>query len=326
MQNRLIQIGLSVALGAILVQMVLIAPSQIRDAEHKAALLPTPEMTNAEGVDQSMRGLHMIETREGAKEWELWSEQAISIKAKELLELDVVRAIFFSDSGVTFTVTGSKGSVQIKSKDLRVQGDVVVRSSNGYVFRTQVVEYFAETRKLQAPGEVEMQGPRDGGGQSLRLVGHGMDASLEEGTMTVLSDVKAQKKLEKGRTALIKSQRATFSGKQASAEFKGDVVLDVDNMRITGPAAHFEYDRSSNMVKSVVFSGGARFSDMDKWATAKDVRVDFDRNRFVFRGSPRVVQGNDELRGEEIILLDGGKQVLVQRARARVDEKRLEKN
>jgi len=38
-----------------------------------------------------------------------------------------------------------------------------------------------------------------------------------------------------------------------------------------------------------------------------------------------VVQNNDELRGEEIVFLDGGKRVQVQRARAKVDEKRLEK-
>jgi lipopolysaccharide export system protein LptA len=76
----------------------------------------------------------------------------------------------------------------------------------------------------------------------------------------------------------------------------------------------------------VEFTGGARVSDSEKWATAQNLNVDFDSNRFIFRGNPRVVQNNDELRGEEIIFLDGGKQVQVRSARAKVDEKRLQKD
>jgi lipopolysaccharide export system protein LptA len=56
------------------------------------------------------------------------------------------------------------------------------------------------------------------------------------------------------------------------------------------------------------------------------VKVDFESNRFVFRGNPRVVQNNDELRGDEIVFLDGGKRVQVKSARAKVDQKRLEKS
>ena len=75
----------------------------------------------------------------------------------------------------------------------------------------------------------------------------------------------------------------------------------------------------------MIFSGGAKVSDADKWATAQNVRVDFESNRFVFRGNPRVMQSGDELRGEEIVFLDGGRRVQVKSARARVDEKRMEK-
>src|ERR1700692_4490035 len=120
MRNRFVQIALSLALLGLLIQIVLIAPSQIRDNETKAAVLPSPDLNSGgsdnnkelakdSNVDQSIKGMHMIETQEGGKEWALWSDKATSLKAKELLQLEVVRAIFFSDSGVTFTVTGNKG-------------------------------------------------------------------------------------------------------------------------------------------------------------------------------------------------------------------------
>ncbi len=328
MQKRIIQIVLSLAFFALLIQVVLIAPTRIRDVDTTAAVAPVPvNSVPVDGtVDQSIKGMHMLETQEGAKEWELWADQAVSLKSKDMLQLQKVKAIFFSDRGVTFTVTGNKGSVQVKSKNLRVDGDVVTRSSNGYVFRTQQVEYDSQTRLLFAPERVEMFGPKDGQGHSLRLNGTGMQASLEKSSMEVLHDVKAEKALDKSRKAFIRSQMSQFSGRDRTAKFIGDVILDVDSMRITGPAAEFEWDNKAEALRSVNFTGGARVSDADKWATAQNVRVDFDQNRFVFRGNPRVVQNNDELRGEEIIFFDGGRRVQVQRARAKVDEKRLETN
>ncbi|HMN67427.1 MAG TPA: LPS export ABC transporter periplasmic protein LptC [Bdellovibrionales bacterium] len=324
MRNRFVQIGLSVALLLLLIQVVLIAPSQIRDAETKAALIPTPSLSQNDAVDQSLQGMHMIETHEGKKEWEIWADQAVSLKAKELLRLQAVKSIFFSESGVTFNTTGNKGTVQVKSKNLRIEGDVVMKSSNGYVFRTPDMDYYSDKRVIETDSPVEMIGPKDMKGRSLHLKGSGMFASLEKGSMEVLRDVRAELGLDQGRKAQIKSHRSLFNGKNRTAKFMGDVVLDMDSMRITGPEAQFLYDPKNDTLKTVVFSGGARVSDMDKWATAQRVSVDFETNRFVFRGNPRVVQNNDELRGEEIVFLDGGKRVQVSRARAKVDEKRLE--
>lgn len=325
MRNKFTQIALTAAFGLLLIQVVLVAPSQIRDAEQKASLLPAPVLNTGSDVDQSMNGMHMIETHEGRKEWELWSDKAVSLKTKEVLELETVKAIFFSDSGVTFTVTGKTGVVQTKSKNLEVDGDVVTRSSNGYTFKTANMEYDSAGRKMHAENAVEMLGPRDVGGHSLTLTGVGMESNLEDGTMDVLREVRALKTLDDGKKANIRSHRARFSANSRAAQFFGDVILDIDNMRITGPEAKFEYEQGSDQLKSVMFTGGAKVSDADKWATAQNVRVDFEKNRFVFRGSPRLVQNNDELRGEEIIFLDGGKRVQVQGARAKVDEKRLEK-
>ncbi len=332
MRNRVVQIVLSLGLLLLLVQVVLIAPSKIRDAQNRdsetrAAVLPTPDLTKANGgANQSLKDMHMIETREGQKEWELWAKTALTTKGNEELELEVVRATFFSDSGNTFLVTGNRGRVQVKSKNMRVEGDVIIKSSNGYTFRTQAMDYDSKVRRISADSRVEMVGPKDIQGHALKLTGVGMQAFSDKGSMEVLRDVRAEKPLDGGRKALIKSHRSSFSGKDRTAKFVGDVILDLDSMRMTGPEAQFIYDSKKDTVKSVEFKGGAKVSDSDKWATAQNVRVDFDTNRFVFRGSPRLVQNNDELRGEEIVFLDGGKRVQVQRARAKVDEKRLERN
>lgn len=326
MKTRMTQFILLGALALLVIQVVLIAPRQIRD--ESSAVSPTAavnEPAPGPSINQSMKGMHMIETREGGKEWELWSERANSLRDKDLSELIAVRAIFFSNSGLTFTVTGQKGTVQVKTKNMRIEGDVVTRSSNGYVFKTSNLEYNSETRELLTDAPVEMLGPEDGVGHSLKLTGTGVKAQMREGTIHVQHDVKAEKTLDNSKKAFIRSNSGLFSGKERMAKFTGDVILDLDSMRITGPEAEFDYDPKKDSVRSVVFSSGAKVSDADKWATSQNLRVDFETNKFVFRGSPRLVQNNDELRGEEIIFLDGGKRVQVLRARAKVDEKRLEK-
>ena len=274
MRNRIVQIVLSLGLLLLLIQVVLIAPSQIRDAsmaenENKAAAVPAPDLSKGNnGVDQSLKDMHMIETREGQKEWELEAKKANTTKANEELELEAVRSTFFSDSGVTFNVTGNRGHVQVKSKNMRVEGDVVIRSSNGYTFKTPAMDYDSKVRRISTDSRVEMLGPKDAGGRALKLTGTGMEAFLDKGSMEVMRDVKAEKTLDQGRKALIKSHRSLFSAKDRTAKFNGDVVLDLDSMRITGPEAQFMYDSKKDIVKSVQFSGGARVSDQDKWATA----------------------------------------------------------
>jgi LPS export ABC transporter protein LptC len=332
MKARLTQFILAAGLALLMIQIVLIAPRQIRDAS-KAALkeekkshdAPAGTETGGETLDQKMRGMHLIETQEGKKEWELWSENANTTRVKDLSELFQVKALFFADSGVTFTVTGKKGIVQLKSKNMRVEGDVVTRSSNGYVFETASLDYDSATRELSTDAPVKMLGPRDGEGHSLTLTGVGMRAQMNESSMSVLHEVKAEKTLENSKRAFIRSNSAQFSGKYKMAKFFGDVILDMDSMRITGPQAEFAYDAKKDVFKSVLFSGGVRVSDAEKYATSQNVRVDFDTDKFVFRGSPRVVQNNDELRGEEIVFLNGGKRVQVLRARAKVDDKQVGK-
>jgi lipopolysaccharide export system protein LptA len=110
------------------------------------------------------------------------------------------------------------------------------------------------------------------------------------------------------------------------ASFQGKVVLDVDDMRITGPKADFLYDSTGDILKSVLFSGGARVSDPNKWATSDQVKVDFQQDQYIFSGDPRVVQNSDELRGEKIIFHNGGKRIEVIRAKAKIDKGRLEGN
>ncbi len=271
-------------------------------------------------VEQSMSGLHMLEAQAGQKEWELWSESAVSYKDTGELKLHKVKALFFADDGVTFTVTGQEGKVDVKSKNLFVEGEVLTESSNGYVIKTENVDYLSTERVLKTKNPVEVTG------QGLKLNGVGMEAHLKTSLIIIKEDIKAERFVgTENKKVYIQSQSVELSGKTKTARFHGNVVLDVDSMRITGPQADFEYDESKNFFKTVKVRGGTRVTDLDKWAVSENLDIDFTKNMFTFRGSPKVVQNQDELKGEEIVFLENGKRVQVKKARVKVDQSKINK-
>lgn len=330
MKRNLLQALLGLALFGVVVQVILVAPHAVRDHEADKPASSPDQQANAtpdgagNGIDQSLQGMHMIETQEGGKEWELWSDKAERIKEKDLLKLTKVKTIFFAKSGVTFTVTAATGLVEVKTKNLRMEGHVVTQSSNGYNFVTEYVNYTSKDKSLQTDSAVEMIGPTDKDGPGLKLTGRGMQAQMQDGTMEILNNVHATKTFN-SRKVDIRSHRAQFNAHNRSAKFLGDAVLDMATMRITGPEATFEYDAKTEAIRNLSVVN-AKVSDTDKWATADNLKVDFSQNKFVFLGHPRVVQNNDELKGEEIVFLDGGQRVQVHRARAKMDEKRMGKS
>lgn len=327
MKRNLLQALLALALFGVMIQVILVAPRAVRDHQAEKADKPqeaeSPSPGETSGVDQSLQSMHMIETQQGGKEWELWSEKADRIKEKDLLKLKQVKTVFFAKSGVTFTVTGDQGTVEVKTKNLRIEGNVVTKSSNGYTFTTDYLDYGSTDKALKTDSEVQMIGPPDKKNSGLKLTGKGMKAQVQEGEMEILSAVHADKTFG-ARKVDIRSRRALFNAHDRSARFLGDAVLDMATMRITGQEARFDYDAKADEIRNLTVLG-AKVSDTDKWATADNLKIDFSTYKFTFLGHPRVVQNNDELKGEEIVFLDGGKRVQVHRARAKMDEKRLGK-
>lgn len=281
---------------------------------------------------QVVRNAQMVEAKQDQKEIELWADRAVRPKDREEWTLDDVRVKFYATNGVTYTVTGQNGGVTTANYALWIKGNVITKSSNGYTFKSESVSYDPKIKRLISPSKIEMEGPPDANGSRLFLNGEDMVADLTTNELNVNRSVRAQRKVSapkdangsEQKTAFIKSNSAFFSGKSNLAVFKGNVVIDVDTMRLSGPEAKFSYDPGVQNLDSMVVSGGVKVTDSDKSATSGSVAVYFKDDRYVFKGSPRVVQQQDELIGDEIVFLQGGKQVQVINARAQVDPSRAE--
>ncbi len=269
---------------------------------------------------QRAQGVHLVESKQGTRDWELFSDSAEDTSGKGAWKLDNVRVLFYNADKVDFVVTGKRGLISGDNKDMRIEGDVVTKSANGYVFQSNLVEYKSKQRLILSPDAVKMQGPPDEKGKGLNLSGVRMEAHVEESLMLIKENVTATKVLNDGKSFKIRSGTAEFSGKNRLARFGNEVSIEIGPMRMQGPEARFEYRPDGDILQSVVVQGGVKVSDEEKYATSDTVRFDPEQNKFTFKGRPRVVQNNDEITGEEIIFIDGGKKVKVEKIRARVEK------
>ena len=318
----------------IIVQIIVLSPKNVGlppEPDDLEEQNPKPVKPTDSG-GKVMRDFYLIQAKPEGREWELWAVKAAQPKDDERWSIEKVRTKFYAENGVIYTVTGQRGTVIPQQNYIRIEGDVITRSSNGYTFKTESVLYDSKARRLTSPQAVAMTGPKDVDGDPrfaeksrLVLTGENMVADMGSNEITIASQVRAKKGIKNGKIATLQSQRAVFSGKSNLAHFIGNVVMDMETMRITGPDARFTYDPKTGQLNSVNVQGGARVTDTDKFATSQSVSVEFKDDRVVFNGSPRVVQNGDELVGDEIIFLDGGKKVRVSNAKAQIDPNTMEK-
>ncbi|MCB0357650.1 MAG: LPS export ABC transporter periplasmic protein LptC, partial [Bdellovibrionales bacterium] len=186
--KKLTQIVLFLFFIAIIAEVVIFVPKTLdqEDAEE-----PVEEQTHLHQgpVEQLLTEVHLVESREDEKEWELWSKEAKTYKKNKVWDLEVVHVKFFGKKGVVFDVTGAKGKVEIRSKNMEITGNVVTKTSNGYEFRTEKVIYNSKERILYGPLDIEMMGPPDALKQRMSLKGRDLVANLDTSLMEIKNNV-----------------------------------------------------------------------------------------------------------------------------------------
>ena len=316
----------------LVVEILVIAPKEVGTsvaddlkAQKAATDAAKKNVAKEKGMSgQEMRGVQAVGAKGEKREWELWAEKANRPKDNAEWTAEKMKVNFFADNGVTYVVTGERGKVDPDKRDLRIEGNVITRSSNGYTFKSQYVDYDSKRRKLVSPGAVEMIGPRDESGGDIHLNGGALEADFVTNEINITNKVRATRKILVGaerqpKTAHIAAQRALFSGRTNMAQFAGDVVIDVETMQLSGPRARFSYDPRTQQLDSMQMEGGVHVTDSEKFATSGTVDLSLKNDRVVFSGSPRIVQNGDELVGDQIVMTEGGKKVEVSNARAQIE-------
>ena len=262
-----------------------------------------------DSVEQKMSGFHLVENSENQKGWELFATEASGTSDLQWV-LKKIRVQFFSKDDSSFTVTGDVGEIDGTSKDLVVRGNVITTSSNGYSFKTDSLRYVSKLKQMNSDDAVDMQGPPDKKGAGFKLTGQGLLVDVTLNKMNILSNVEAKKMIDNKNFDLT-SDAAEFSNKNHEALFTGAVKMRLGPSHLESPRAFFKYSQKTKALESILLNQGVRLTEGDKRASSEELQIDLVEDKMTLRGQPRVQQGTDEIRGHEIVFIDGGKKVKI---------------
>jgi LPS export ABC transporter protein LptC len=163
-------------------------------AHHKAKKPPEelhlPKIA-FEGADSRIEKIRFVEEKQGQKTWELEAKAVQQYQGQNVMVLEDVRVTFFMKDGRTVTVLGSRGKVYQDTKNMELEGNIVINSSEGYQLKTHSMTYVHQEKRIRTPDLVELDG------EQVWMKGRGVLVDLEAQTVKVLHEVKTQWKAGK---------------------------------------------------------------------------------------------------------------------------------
>ncbi len=303
----------SIVAAIVFVEIIVMSPQILEkedlDAAHSAAMLNEAIEPANQSIDQKMQGAHFVENNKNEKGWELFAQEAAGSNGGQWI-LKTVRVQFYKENLLSYTVVGDHGEVDGQTKDILITGQVVTTSANGYSFKTNSIRYMAQQKLITSVDQVLMNGPQDKSGPGFELTGEKFLIDMARNKMSILDQIVARKMIN-DKVFKLTSVRADFSNKNQEATFSGQVNMRLGTMQALAPFAQFQYSGSKKNLEKIKMYDDVEFVDADKKGTCQEIEFDLVENKMIMRGQPKVVQGEDEIKGREIVFIDGGKKVKI---------------
>jgi LPS export ABC transporter protein LptC len=137
----------------------------------------------------ALQKVHMIETREGAKLWELQADQ-VEVNEREGITVltrvtQPIQIAFFSNQGQV-TCVANRATLDLKTKDVHLQGAVWARSEQGMELRTEALTWTAISRRLHTDQAVTITRG------TLVSQGRGMEAETDLERVRLFKNITSQ--------------------------------------------------------------------------------------------------------------------------------------
>ena len=148
-----------------------------------------PAPVTADPPDVTLREIHLIETSSGSTLWEVRADRAEVHEREGFTVLTrVVRPVevtLYSNQD-RLVCTANKATLDLRTKDVRLEGSVVGRSDQGTELKTEVLKWIAASRSLQTDQPVTVSR----GGLVTR--GRGMEAETGLERVRILQNITSQ--------------------------------------------------------------------------------------------------------------------------------------
>ncbi|MBN2564547.1 MAG: LPS export ABC transporter periplasmic protein LptC [Candidatus Eisenbacteria bacterium] len=144
-------------------------------------------------ADQEIDGFALTQTREGERIWSLKAANALIYEDADRVEMTDLRVDFFDEEGnARSTLTADEGTLERRTNDMEVMGNVVVYAEDGTILTTERLTWNERTGKIESDQPVRVTKGRD------VMTGVGVEADPDLKNIRVKSSFKAFVRTEEG--------------------------------------------------------------------------------------------------------------------------------
>ncbi len=136
-------------------------------------------------ADLSIDRMHVVQNKQGEKNWELWADTAKIYREKKLTKLESIRIRFYPQNGKPMDITADSGVMENDTRNIRVRGNVVVKTEGGPSLRTESLRFFPKEKRIDTDAKIALAGA------SFLLTGVGLRGRTDLGRFSLDKKVEA---------------------------------------------------------------------------------------------------------------------------------------
>jgi lipopolysaccharide export system protein LptC len=145
-------------------------------------IIPEVKKDANTAADLSLEDIHYVETKGKKKEWELKAKSGQHFREADYTTLEDLAVTFYGEEGRIITLKGNKGSMK-ERKEIKVWGDVVITSSDGYRVSTNSLRYDGAKQQITTEDPVMLEG------KGVEVRGVGLVVDLKTKKISILRKV-----------------------------------------------------------------------------------------------------------------------------------------
>ena len=136
-------------------------------------------------ADLQVKDFHYTEVGDSDVVWEINADKAQYFKKESHASFINVRVKLITSDGKIYFMTGDKGRLNTETKDIEVNGNVVVTSDSNERFESDDIRYVCKDKRIFTDSPVAMEN------QAIKVKGRGLSILIKDKRLALLSHVRA---------------------------------------------------------------------------------------------------------------------------------------
>jgi LPS export ABC transporter protein LptC len=272
--------------------------------------------------DYAMTNARYVSVKEGRVEMESLAQESAYDLAERRMDSKKVTTYFYNGGEQKTEVTADQAQFFMDQRRIHLLGNVTSTSPDGFVMRGPEAEYRMDERRLSAPQPVEGELPA----KNLKIWGERAESAIDERTVELIGDARAQYMEPKRGLTKIRGDRALMERDKQQLTFRKNVKVEQDKMTATSNVAHVFYASEIKNVRYMSLLEDVKISEKGGRYTRSQVAEFFaPTDTIVLSQFPSVYHGDDVVTGDRITLYRTTGVVEVTATNAAGNAERLEK-